>query len=481
MQRVLLSLALAGVLVTPVALATDGPDLTLYRSNDNSLFQSGAQSIDSGYAVIREQRNLGYAKGAQDLTIGNLPSYLEPEAVTLSFGSDHVKVLSQRLLLSQGHNGALIGQIGKQVSVIGDNGQTLVQGQLESVGHDGSLVIGGDVFGPTVVQQYSAVKLLNGEIGGGSRLIVHVQADNDGHSNAVLTYPTHGLGWRAAYTATLQPGNSCRMRLRAQASIANRSGRDWNDADIKLVAGQPNIGGNNGGPRPAMMSFRAKSEAAPMPQQGTLDAYRTFALPGSVDLPDNSVTLTPLYAPRMLDCQRTWTFENGNAWTPSRPMTNASMDANATQGAIASVLQFQAPDTLPEGHMRVLTADKDGALEFIGEGSVADTPEHAQVRLTLGSAFDLRAQRERTSFNYDKAERRIDEGFRITLTNTGDNARTVSVIEHPTRWTQWTLTSSSEQPARQTPDTLEFHVDVPAHGTATLDYAVRYQWTSAED
>ncbi|GAB3035934.1 hypothetical protein GCM10027285_19000 [Oleiagrimonas citrea] len=480
MHRALLSLALAGVLVTPVALAANGPDITLYRSNDNNLFQAGQNAVNSGYAVVREQRNIGYAKGTQDLAIGNLPSYIEPEAVTLSFGSGHVKVLSQRLLLAQGHNGALIGQIGKRVTVIGDNGQTLVQGQLESVGEDGSLVIGGDVFGPTVVRQYSAVKLLNGEIGGGSRLIVRTQADDDGHSDAVLTYPTHGLGWRAAYTATLQSGNSCRMRLRAQASIANRSGRDWDDADIKLIAGQPNIGNNRYiGPRPAMMSARAKE--APMPQQGTLDAYRTFTLPGAVDLPDNSVTLTPLYAPRMIDCKRTWTFENGNAWTPSRPMTNPSIGAGTTEGSILSVLQFQAPDTLPEGHMRVLTADKDGALEFIGEGTVADTPKHAQVRLTLGSAFDLRAKRERTSFEYSKSQRRIDESFHVTLTNTGDHARTISVIEHPNRWTQWTLTSSSEKPARQTPDTLEFRIDVPANGTATLDYAVRYQWTSADD
>jgi hypothetical protein len=56
----------------------------------------------------------------------------------------------------------------------------------------------------------------------------------------------------------------------------------------------------------------------------------------------------------------------------------------------------------------------------------------------------------------------------------------VTVREHPSRWRQWTLVSSSSKPSEQTPDTLEFRVDVPANGKAVLDYAVRYSWTADE-
>jgi hypothetical protein len=55
------------------------------------------------------------------------------------------------------------------------------------------------------------------------------------------------------------------------------------------------------------------------------------------------------------------------------------------------------------------------------------------------------------------------------------------VHEHPTRWRNWTLVSSSAKPVKQSVDTLEFAVAVPAHGEATLDYAVRYTWTSADE
>jgi hypothetical protein len=74
----------------------------------------------------------------------------------------------------------------------------------------------------------------------------------------------------------------------------------------------------------------------------------------------------------------------------------------------------------------------------------------------------------------------MDEAFRITLSNAGDTARTVTVREHPARWREWTLQSSSHKPSEQKPDLLEFRIEVPAGGKATLDYAVRYRWAATD-
>jgi hypothetical protein len=479
MPRTLLSFALAAAVFAPAALAADGADLTVYRSDSAALFAAGADgAVNDGYAVVHEQRHLQLTAGTHDMVIGNLPDYLDPEAVALSFGSN-AQVLSQRLLLPHGQNGTLTGHIGKQVTVLGAGGQPLAQGTLARVGADGSLIIGGDVYGPTVVRDYAAVKLTGGEVGGGARLQLRVDAPNGGATDAVLTYPTSGIGWRAAYTATLKPGNSCRMQLKSQASIANRSGRDWHDADIKLVAGEPNFA--KPAPQPIMMRAAAAPKAESYAAtQGTLGDYRSYALPGAVDLPAGSVTLTPLYAARSVDCTRTWLFENGNNWTPPQPMT-ADTGSSQSSGPVASTLAFRAFDSLPAGYLRVLTMDADGNAEFLGEGRVADTPKGQDVDFTMGNAFDLRGSRERTAFNVDQAARQMDEAFRVTLSNAGDSARTVTVREHPSRWRNWTLTSSSAKPSAQTTDTLEFRVNVPANGSATLDYAVQYTWTADDE
>src|SRR5690606_19665595 len=93
----------------------------------------------------------------------------------------------------------------------------------------------------TLVSNYTSVRGSSGDLPVGSSLNLRVDATRAGQARAMLSYPTSGLGWRAAYVATLQPGASCRMQFEARASIANRSGRDWHDAKITLIAGQPNM------------------------------------------------------------------------------------------------------------------------------------------------------------------------------------------------------------------------------------------------
>ena len=190
----------------------------------------------------------------------------------------------------------------------------------------------------------------------------------------------------------------------------------------------------------------------------------------------------PLYASSDLDCERRWIFENGGAWFPPKPMLNKDdMPVPAMPGPVASELRFTPTENLPAGHLRVLTRDRDGRAEFVGEARIDDTQKGRTVPVALGTAFDLSARRERTAFSVDKAAREMNEGVRVTLTNTGENARTITVREHPNRWRAWTLLSSSQKPAKQTPDLLEFEVAVPADGKATLDYVVKYTWTPKDE
>jgi len=472
-----LAVACVMALAAPAdARATSAASLTVYRSDSASLYaSSGDGSGDDGYAVVREQRALKLAAGTQDVILGDLPIHIDPEAIALGFPDGGARILSQRLSLAQGASGALTGLVGHAVHVLGSNGESLADGTLVRAG-DGLLVKG--VLGTTLVRRYAAVRSGDGTFPTGSSLDLRVDATRNASVEAALSYPTAGLGWRAAYVATLQPGTACRMQFESRASIANRSGRDWNDAQLTLIAGEPNMA-KPSAPRPMMAmarGFSAKAEA--MPQQDSLGDYRSFTLPGAVNLPDGSISQVPLYAPRTLDCVRTTLLENGNAFQPQQP--NLNRDSYEGSGAIVSTLKLKAFDSLPAGYLRVLTADRRGVPQFVGEGRIDDTPKGSDATISLGTPFDLRAQRTRTSFHVDKEGRTLDEAFRIELSNAGDNPRTVTVREHPSRWRQWKLVSSSSKPATRTADTLEFNVEVPANGKATLTYAVRYSWTADE-
>lgn len=476
-HRTLLAVAITTLGGVSQAHAADGASITLYRSDSPSLYaSSGEGNANEGYAVVQERRNVTLLQpGVHDLVLGDLPNHLDAEAMALGFPGGEAKVISQRLLLGQGPNAALTGLTGSSISVLGDSGQLLASGTLLRAGQDGLVVQGKNAT--TLIRQYAAVNTEGGTFPTGSSLRLRVDASRSGQAEAVLSYPTSGLGWRAAYVATLQPGNACSMQFESRASIANRSGRDWHGVNLTLIAGEPNFAKSTG-PRPVMMRAMAMPAAAEaLPEQSSMGDYRSYTLPAPVELPDGSISQVPLYAARTLGCERTSLYENGGNWMPPQPMLNESFNTDGNT-SIISTLRFTAFDSLPAGYLRVLTADRNGVPQFIGEGRINDTPKGSDATITLGTAFDLRGQRERTSFHVDKAGRTMDEAFRITLTNAGENARTVTVREHPNRWRQWTVTSSNVKPSKQTTDTLEFKVDVPANGKAVLEYGVRYSWTA---
>ena len=471
----MLPLAIALAIATP-ALSADDTALTIYRSDGGALFEGGGSPIADGYAIVHEARSVSLTGGRQTVVIDGLPSTLDAEAVAVDLGAG-TRVLAQRVLAA-GDAGLLAAHRGEMVDVLAAD-KPIVSGVLLSIDGNGIGVRGSDGR-IHYVRDYASVRFAAGSGMPGSTL--QLSLDGGAGTELVrLTYPTSGLGWRAAYSAVIAPGSGCALRLEALASIANRSGRDYPSSRLKLVAGTPNFA-RESGPQPMMMkSMRAEAMSADaLPEQASLGDYRSFSIDGTLGLPDASVTQVPLYAARDSACQRSWIFDPGNAWVPPKPMLGAGTPARSS-GPVLSRLRFTTTENFPAGYLRVLTRDGDGQLEFLGESRVADTPKGQPVDVALGNAFDLTATRERTAFSADRAARTMSEGFRVSLANAGEVARTVTVRDYPNRWSQWQLGTSSVKPTRQTPEQLEFDVVVPAGGKAVLDYTIGYSWTPADD
>lgn len=463
--------------MTVTAYAAD-PALTIYRTDSDALFEGGSAPVADGHAIVHEQRTLQLAAGRQTVVIDGLPAMLDTEAVSIDLRGAG-RILAQRMI-SPGDSGVLGAHRGERVQVFGANDKPIADGVLVAL-DGGNLGIRGSDGRISYVRDFVRVQFPEGSGLPGSTLQL-VLDGKAGAAPASLTYPTAGLGWRAAYSALLDDDGACTLQLDALASIANRSGRDFAAANLKLIAGAPNFAKSSGGPRPMMMKTMAAASAPDgyTPEQSSLGDYRSYTIDGGLDLPDSSVTQVPLYASRQLPCERRWLFEQGGAWFPAKPMLTPD-NASGGGGPVQSQVLFTAAENLPSGNLRVLTRDKDGRSELLGENRVGDTAKGRPVDVNLGVAFDLAASRERTSFTVDKAARQMDEGFRIALANTGESSRTVTVREHPNRWRAWTVQSSSQKPTKQTPDMLEFQVAVPANGKATLDYVVRYTWTAADE
>jgi hypothetical protein len=485
MSRTTVAAALATLLMPTVALAAAGTSLTIYHSGNDALFTGGSGgTIHEGHALVHATRALDVGSGTHQLRIGNLPATVDPEAISVGFGKgSDVSVLGQRVVLANARTGAALDSaIGSQVRVVtagaaaANGGGSLTGTLLGASGH--GLLLRTPDGKVHLLHRYQSVTLPAGAVSRGSSLLLDFSAKTQGTRHALLTYTTSGLGWRAAYTAILAHGATCAMQFKPEASIANRSGRDYGNATVKLVAGQPNLGNHGirfaraaGAPVPMAASVRQ------MPKQASLGDYRSFTLPGAVNLPDGTVTLTPLYRSSKLDCQRAYVVEDGGSGFPPKPRTNESGAGNYTDRPVVSSLSFTAPQALPAGTLRAWIVDPDGAPELLGEGNIADTPKGRKVSVQLGQSFDLRVSRERTGFHVDARAHKMKEAYTITLTNGGEHSRTVTVREHPNRWHQWSVIASSTKPSKKTPQLLEFKLPVPAHGKATLSYRVLYTWT----
>lgn len=474
MVRHLLAVSVLAALASPAAAqdSAERTELTIYRSSGSALFQGGGSPVADGYAVVHEQRSVNIAAGDGTASIDGLPSMLDAEAISVDLGPRHT-LLAQRVLAA-GDSGTLAAHRGERVQVRSASGDALVEGVL--VGMDGgSLIIESGNGQVQLLRDWGSVIFQDSSGRPGSTLQLLVKGAA-GRRSAALSYPTSGIGWRAAYSAVLtQP--DCQMELHALASIANRSGRDFPQAQIKLVAGEPAMGQQA---QPMMMARSAAYDSESMPQQAAMGDYRSYSVARPLDLPDSSVTQVPLYAPATLGCERRWVYESGASWFPPKPQLSAGADVGGV-GKIQSRLRFTTKENLPAGSVRVIGTSGTTANEFLGENRIDDTPHGQQVDLVLGNAFDLRVKRERSAFSIDRAARQLDEGFRITIHNSGDSARSVTVREHPNRWRNWSLASASIKPSAQKPDLLQFQVPVPAKGSTTLDYTIHYEWNANDE
>jgi hypothetical protein len=129
---------------------------------------------------------------------------------------------------------------------------------------------------------------------------------------------------------------------------------------------------------------------------------------------------------------------------------------------------------MPKGVVRVYKKDSSGNAQFIGEDSIDHTPKNEKVRLKLGDAFDVTADKKQTDFK--RREPLInrsyvfESAYEIVLRNAKKEPATV-IVREPVPG-DWTMLEQSAPHAKVASGTAEWRVPVPAEGTTTLRYRV---------
>lgn len=480
--------AQAGEQADDTAQAAASNMLTIYSGDYDSLaLQPPAPAPGMpGFALVEARLRYSLQAGANAITLDRLPHALDVASVTLRSETAGATLQGQRFLSPPRDAGSVLATaVGHRIAVEHTSGGAR---QVDN----GILVASGDALtlalpdGRTkIIRDYDNVSLLDPDQqpAAGPQMRWQVQARQAGIADFALAYATGGLAWRAEYLARLAPGSECKLSLDGSAMVANRSGTGFRNVALTLVAGEPNRVQPE---RPVVFDAVAEQAmAAPAPPPSPYATprrsgeYHAYPIPGRTTLDDASLERVPLFAPlAAIACERGYeTGSTGDTWVPPQPI--ASPGFGGTTGPQPVRATVNLANTKASGLGRPLPAGRVRAFDggdFLGESQLGHTPEGQDIRLEVGTAFDLTAERERNSFQLDRAGRQMTESFTITLRNARDDAATITVVEPMSRWSDWTISSSSVPPAKRDAQHAEFEVEVPAGGETVLTYVVRYRW-----
>ena len=133
---------------------------------------------------------------------------------------------------------------------------------------------------------------------------------------------------------------------------------------------------------------------------------------------------------------------------------------------------------LPKGIVRVYKKDSAGNAQFVGEDRIDHTPKNEKVRLKLGEAFDVTADKKQTDFkklpNTERYNNQFETAFELVLKNAKKEAVTVTVQEPIPG--DWKMLSETHPSTKAASNTAVWKIHVPAEGSTTLAYRTQVRY-----
>ena len=456
------------------------------------------------FAVVRELINLKLNKGVNEVNFTDITTQMESDSLILRDPKNRVTLnileqdyradpVTQGLLLSlyegqiidfevvQGENKRIVpGKIIRSGYVPGNNNYTYRNG---SAGQPIIEVEGKLRFSLPGLPLFPELK--DDTI---MKPTVHwlIDADRAGSLNAELAYITSGMDWEAAYNV-VSPENSNELSLVGWVTIVNKSGKYFQDARVKLMAGNVSKLTRRQPQRQALLEeLAAPAQArAPAVTEKAFDEFHLYTLDRKISLHDSETKQVQFINAKDVHSETVYIYDG--AEINNRQYNINQFNSNPNYGTQSNpnvwvMREFKNSKEnnlgipLPKGRIRFYRRDTDGQMEFTGENLIDHTPKDETVRIYTGDAFDIRGERVRTDYKEYRNQRMADESFNINLNNHKKQAVEVRVVEHLYRWTNWNITNHSDSYNKTDSSTVEFRVKLQPDEKKTVNYTVRYSW-----
>ncbi len=289
------------------------------------------------------------------------------------------------------------------------------------------------------------------------------------------SYLTNGIGWRSDYVVVVNKDDT-KADLNGWVTINNNSGTTYKNAELKLVAGDVNR------VREDIQQYALKSArmteaapaAAPQFQEQAFFEYHLYTLQRPATLKNNETKQINLLSAAnfnvtkelVVNGQQYYYQGYNNPGEPIKEKVGVYVEfKNGKENGLGQ--------PLPAGIVRVYKADTDGAQQFIGENRIDHTPKDERVKIKLGDAFDVVAERKQT--DYKTISRRVFEyAYEIRIRNHKEGA--VNVIVNEPIGGEWEMLNSTFPAEKTAAFAARFNVPVAKDGEAILSYRVRVKF-----
>jgi hypothetical protein len=492
------TLAAAIAAALPLAAAAETA-ITVYSSaNPGSLdarnFRNGGNGmVIPGYALVREDRTFDLKAGRTLLRIDDVPAYIDPTTVSFASLTDpsHTRVIEQSFEFDLTSTEKLLSRyLDREITAERPRGQGVetVTGTL--VGAQGSLILKQPDGSVRILPSDSSVKLpsLPGGLISKPTLAWDIEAPNAGPQKARFTYQTGGMTWWTDYNLTYsepKPG-TCKVDVSAWVTLVNQSGASFNDAKLKLVAGDVQRVQPQADRMVAKSVMASSAPAASGFVEKSFFEYHMYTLGRPTSLAQNSTKQMELFPTALnVGCEKSLVYYGqaarwgyyGSPITDRDPgvQSNKKVDVYLS---LKNTKENGLGVPLPAGKIRVAQLDPaDKSLEFIGEDVISHTPRDEMVSVKLGSSFDVVGERRQTDYRVDTSAKWIEEEIEVKVRNRKETETVaVDVRESLYRWSNWSIIRKTSDYVKDDSRTIHFPVKIAPGGEAVVRYTVRYTW-----
>ena len=451
---------------------------------------SGLTIYNQDFAVVRDTLPLELPSGTSELVFDGATRLLEPDSVILRDASGApLRILEQNyrndpvtqqllLSLSEGKElDFLVRETTKPDRIVKGKIIRATPDQAPIIEVDGKIQF--SLPGEPLFPSLGDDTILK------PRLVWKIQAPHAIKSQAELAYITGGLTWQASYNI-VAPEKGDTLDIIGWITMQNQCGRDFENANIKLLAGDVNkIATPDRMIRRRMEDAQVMAMSAPAVTEKTFDEFHLYSLQRPATLRNRETKQVEFIRSSAVQSETIYTYDGADIanWQSIDPSFRRTNQEFGTQSSKKIKITREFKNTkqnnlgipLPKGRIRFYRADED-TLEFTGENELDHTPADELIKIHTGDAFDLVGERKRTDFQIDTANKSCTETFEITLRNRKKTPVTLRVVEHLYRSANWKITANSDPFTKSNSNEIQFSIPVKPGEERKLTYTVQYTW-----